>query len=119
MSRFALLALLNLPFVIIGLVHAIVLVRSNKISYWGFCFRLVFWGFIGFCLLFNRAIYEYLYSNNLTSSPPISLSGVILTTGIMLCFFLFIRTFARLETTERQLTDLQEKLAINLSKDKK
>lgn len=64
-----------------------------------------------------KPIYEFLFSNNLTNTEPLSLFDVIQITGIVMVFFIAIRTRTKVENLERRVQDLHQELSIRLSQD--
>lgn len=119
MDKYTILILLNLPFVLFGLLKAVVFYKEGVYGRLAFAIRVVFWLIIILGLFFAQDIYTYLVSQNLTDSAPISLADVVLVTGINLCLFLSIRLYSRVEQLEAKLFEMQEKLSIELSKKNK
>lgn len=117
MSKYLILAIFNLPFVIFGIISAVARYKESSLGRFSLALRLVFWISIGAGIIFAQQIYDFLVSNDLTNSTPMSLADVVLVTGVNFCLFLTIRVYTRLDHTERRLSDLQEKLSIILSKD--
>lgn len=115
MDKYTLLFMLNIPFVIFGYIKAIVMHKSGDVRRIGFLFRIVFWSLILIGLVFAKDIYSYLNSNNLTDSAPLSLADVVLTTGVSFLLFLSMRLYSKVDSLEKKLTDLHEKLSIKLS----
>jgi hypothetical protein len=118
MSKYLILAIFNLPFVIFGIVSALARYKESSMGRLSLLIRLVFWFTIGAGIIFAQQIYDYLIRNDLTNSQPLSLADVVLVTGVSFCFFLTIRLYTRLDHTERRLSDLQEELSIILSQKK-
>lgn len=116
MSKYLILAVFNLPFVIFGIISALARYKESSLGRLSLLMRLVFWLSIGAGIIFAQQIYDYLIRNDLTNSQPLSLADVVLVTGVSFCFFLSIRLYSRLDHTERKLSDLQERLSIELSK---
>lgn len=118
MSKYLILAIFNLPFVIFGIISAIARYKESSLGRFSLLARLVFWLTIGAGIVFAQPFYDYLVRNDLTNSDPLSLADVILVTGVNFCLFLTIRVYTRLDHTERRLSDFQEKVSIELSKHK-
>lgn len=82
--------------------------------------RTVVQMFVWIVILTGLAIaepfYEWLYSNELTQTEPLSLFDVIQITAIVVIFYIANRTRVKLEETERRLNDLHQQLSIHLSK---
>lgn len=118
MDKYTLLFVLNLPFVLFGIFRSITMYKASIIQWPGLCLRLIFWIAILLGLLFAKEIYSFLLGNNLTDSAPLSLADVVLVTGIIFCLFLCTRLYAKIDSMEKRLTDLHEKVSIHLSKPK-
>ena len=115
MSKYLILAVLNLPFVVFGYIKAVILYKSGSIQRLGLLIRVLFWTLLAIGLLFARSIFAYLINHHLTDSAPLSLADVLLTTGVFFCLFLALRLYAKVDGLERKITNLQEKLSIKLS----
>lgn len=120
MSKYTLLIILNIPFVLFGLLKAYTMLKSGVLGRVGFGARLLFWAFVALGIVFAKQVYNFLQSNDLTDSQPMSLADVVLVTGVIFCLFLCMRLYSRLEAMERRATDLHQKLSIMVSEmDKK
>jgi len=115
MDKYALLILLNMPFVIFGYIKCITMYKAGAIRRVGLLLRLTFWTVILLGLVFAREIYNFLNINKLTDTAPLSLAEVVLTTGVIFSLFLCMRIYAKVETLEKRFSDLQEKISIILS----
>ncbi len=116
MDKYTLLIIFNVPFILFGYLKAYDLHKTGSIQRIGFFLRLVFWTVILAGLIFVKQIYNYLNSHNLTDSTPLSLADVILVTGVIFLLFLTMRAYSKLDIMEKRMTDLHEKIAIELSK---
>ena len=116
MSRYTILLVLNAPFIVAGLINALVNFKLSKISRARFLFQILLWFTIFVGLASTESIYQWLFSNNLTTTEPLSLFDVIQITGIVMVFFIAMRTRAKVETLERHIQDLHQELSIQLSK---
>ena len=116
MDKYTILIIFNLPFVIFGIFSALARYKESAMGRLSLLMRLVFWLTIGLGIIFAQDIYDFLVQNDLTNSQPLSLADVVLVTGVNFCLFLSIRAYTRIDHTERRLSDLQEKLSIELSK---
>jgi hypothetical protein len=112
MDKYTLLILLNIPFVILGIIKAIVMYKEGLLQRLGLAVRLTFWSVILLGLLFTKSIYSYLFARNLTDTTPLSLAEVILVTGVIFCLFLCARLYAKIDLLERRLSDLHEKTSV-------
>ena len=118
MSRYLILVILNTPLVVAALLSALVNFKMGKISRKAFIRRVIFWLVIFFGLAFTQSIYDFLFSNNLTQTEPLSLFDVIEITGIIVVLFMESRSRMKLEALERRVQDLHQVLSIKMSKDK-
>lgn len=114
MDKYALLIVLNMPFVVYGLAKAIAMFKKGTINRAGFAARALFWLAIGCGLIFARQIFAFLVANQLTDTTTLSLADVVLATGIVFCLFLIIRIYAKTDAAERRLDELHERLSILL-----
>jgi len=115
MSRYLLLVLLNLPFILTGMVSAITRYKLNKSSRRRLTFQFGLWLVILLGLSLAQPLYEWLYSHELTQTEPLSLFDVIQITAIVAILFIANRTRLKLDEAERRLNDLHQELSIRLS----
>src|SRR6185312_15794990 len=118
MSKYELLLLLNLPFVIFGLLKALMAYRTKLIDGLTFSLRVLFWLIILAGLIFAEPIYTYLYNHGLTDSSPLSLPDVVLATGLILCLSLCFSAYSKIDAMEKRFSDLHEKISVLASKNK-
>ncbi len=118
MDKYALLILFNAPFVIFGLLRALVMYNTGSLQRTGLIVRFIFWAFISLGLVFAEAIYNFLIRNNLTDTAPLSLPDVALVTGVVFCLSLCLRIYTRIELLERRVSELHENLSVRLSNKK-
>lgn len=119
MSKYLLLFILNIPFVIMGLTNALVNFKLNKISKRRLLLQVSLWIVILIGLVGARPIYEFLFSNKLTDTEPLSLFDVIQITGIVFVFSMANRSRVKVEILERRVQDLHQELSIKLSRQNK
>lgn len=89
----------------------------NRSSYRRFIFRTTLWVIILLSLIFAEPIYEFLFSNNLTQTEPLSLFDVIQITGIILVLFIANQAYNKVHNLEKRVQDLHQEISIRLSKD--
>jgi hypothetical protein len=118
MSRYLILILLNIPLVIAALMSALVEYKLGKISRKTFVRQIIIWAIIFTGIACAKPIYEFLFSNGLTQTEPLSLFDVIQITGIIYVLFMANRSRIKLELLERRLQDLHQELSIKLSENK-
>lgn len=117
MSRYLILVILNAPLIMAGILSATVSYRLNKSSKKRFIFRILLWFGILIGLLLSEPIYNFLFSNQLTTTEPLSLFDVIQITGIIFTLFLANRAYTKAESLERMVHNLHRELTIKLLKD--
>lgn len=115
MNKYNLLILLNMPFVIFGIFKTYSLHASGSLSRLAYSVRMVFWIILGVCILFTKQIYSFLVYRSLTDSLPPTLLDVSEITGLVLCASVCLRLYSRLDSTEKRLSDMHERLSIELS----
>lgn len=115
MSRYLLLVLLNLPLIVAGLLGALVDFKLGKISRKKYVGQTLLWLFILLGLAAAKPIYEFLFTNQLTETEPLSLFDVIQITGVVLVLFMANRSRIKVDTLERKVQDLHQELSIRLS----
>ena len=118
MSRYLVLLILNIPLIVIALVSILVDYKMGKLSRKKYFLQIAIWLIIFAGLAAAKFIYEFLFSNHLTQTEPLSLFDVIEITGIILVLFMANRSRIKIETLERRVQDLHQELSIRLSGDK-
>ncbi len=116
MSRYLLLLILNLPFILAGILSAITQFKLKRSSRRRLIVQLFLWLTVLTGLVIAEPIYSYLFQNNLTQTEPLSLFDVVQITAIVITFYIANRTRIKLDESERRLNDLHQQLSIRLSK---
>lgn len=104
--------------VITALINTIVSFKLGHISNKRLIVKTVFWIFVFIGLFFTENIYNYLYSEGLTQTEPLSLFDVIQITGVIYVFYLVNRLYVKVDVLERRNQDLHQELSIILSEQK-
>jgi hypothetical protein len=117
MSRYLILAILNTPLVLAALLSGLVEYKMGKISRRSFIRQIIIWLVIFTGIACAKPIYEFLFSNGLTQTEPLSLFDVIQITGIIYVLFMANRSRIKIEILERRIQDLHQELSIRLSHD--
>ncbi len=117
MSRYLILILLNAPIVFAGLLNALIDYKTKKVKRKKFIFQIFIWLIIFTGIILTKYIYEFLFSNHLTQTEPLSLFDVIEITGIILVLFMANRSRLKLELMDKRFQDMHRELSIQLSKD--
>lgn len=115
MSRYLILVILNVPIILAGIVSALVNYKLGKSGLKKFVFHVIFWLIIFVGIATSKYIYEYLFSNNLTKSEPLSLFDVLEITGIIVLILASYRSRIKVDSLERRVRDLHQELSIRLS----
>jgi len=116
MSRYFLLFLLNLPFVLMGLLSAVTQYKLGRSTKKHAISLISLWVIILVGLSLTEPIYSWLFANNLTVSEPLSLFDVIQITAIVIVFYIANRSIAKVAMLEKRVQDLHQELSIKLSK---
>jgi hypothetical protein len=114
-SRYLLLFLFTLPFIIAGMVNIITQFKLNRIRTARLVAGLVIWATAFFGLLFAEPIYNWLFSSGLTQSDSLSLFDVVQITAIALLFYIVNQQRLKLEITDRRLKEIHKEISIKLS----
>lgn len=115
MSKYTLLIILNMPFVAVGLLKTYRMFQVGRLSRAGLVMRVIFWLTVACGIVFVREIYTFLVSHSLTDSTPLSLTDVVMITGVIFCLSFCLRLYTKNEALEKRLNDLHEKLSVELS----
>lgn len=115
MSRYLILVILNTPLVLAALMSALVDYKMGRFSRKVFLRHVIFWLVIFVGLACTQIIYQFLFSNGLTATEPLSLFDVIEITGIIVVLYMASRSRTKIETLERRIQDLHQELSIRLS----
>ncbi|HMI09800.1 MAG TPA: hypothetical protein VK497_05400 [Candidatus Saccharimonadales bacterium] len=117
MSRYFLLLLLNLPFIIAAVLSAVTHYKLGRSSRRRLTVQVIIWVTVLIALASAEPIYTWLFSNELTTTEPLSLFDVVQITAIVVTFYIANRTRLKTQFLERRLQDLHQELSIRLSKD--
>lgn len=115
MSRYLLLFLLNLPFILAAILSQITQYKLGKSSKKRLRIQLVLWTMILAGLALAETLYDWLFSNGLTQTESLSLFDVVQITAIVIVFYIANRSRLKIETLEHRLNDLHQELSIKIS----
>lgn len=118
MSRYTLLLLLNLPFILAGILSAVTSYKIGKMQRKRMIVQVLVWIIVLCSLAAAEPIYTWLFSNNLTQTEPLSLFDVVQITAIDIVFYMANRLRLKTERLERRVQDLHQELSIILSEQK-
>ena len=118
MSRYLLLFILNLPFIIAGILGVITQYKLGRIPKKKLITQLFIWIFVLSGLALAETIYNWLFVAGLTQTDSLSLFDVVQITAIVLLFYITNRMRIKIETIENRFQKLHQELSIRLSKNK-
>ncbi len=118
MSRYLLLLLLNLPFILFAILGAITQYKLKRSTKKRLIAQLSTWILVFIGLASAESIYNWLFQHKLTQTEPLSLFDVIQITSIILVFYIANRSHAKIEALEKRVQDLHQELSIRLSNNK-
>jgi hypothetical protein len=116
MSRYLLLLLLNLPFILLAIISQITRYKMNRSSKRRLYIQMLLWFLILGGLVAAEPLYNWLLAHGLTQTDSLSLFDVVQITAIVVIFFIANQSRQKIETLERRLQDLHQELSIILSK---
>ncbi len=115
MSRYVILVLLNIPSIVGGYLNAVVSYKTKTINSKQLYYRILLWTTIITGLIFAKTIYDFLFSNDLTRTEPLSLFDVIQITGIVFTLLLASRAYAKVAVLQKNIHQLNQNISILLS----
>lgn len=118
MSRYTVLLLLNLPFILLSIVSAITRYKLKRSTGKRCAVQIIIWLLVLAGLASAEYIYTWLFSHQMTTTEPLSLFDVIQITAIVIVFYIANRSHSRVETLEKRVQDLHQELSIRLSEKK-
>ena len=115
MSRYFLLLLLNIPFILLSILAAITQYKLNRSTKKRLVTQVIVWSIVLFGLASAEAIYTWLFQHKLTETEPLSLFDVIQITAIIIIFYVANRSRIKIEFIEERLQSLHQEISIKLS----
>ena len=115
MSRYLLLFLLNIPFILMAILGQITQYKLRRSSKRRLYVQIALWLLIAIGLLTAEPLYNWLFSNGLTQTESLSLFDVVQITAIIILFYVANRSRVKLDILERRMHDLHRELSIRLS----
>lgn len=116
MSRYTLLFLLNLPFVIIAIISTITRYKLKHTSTRKTLVQLTIWAVILIGLAFAAPVYNWLFSSGYTASDSLSLFDVIQITAIVALIYTVTRLRAKTDVIEQRLATLHREISIKITR---
>jgi len=115
MSRYFLLFILNVPFILATILTVVTQYKLNRITRKRLIIHSTFLLLVLVGLMLAQPIYTVLFQNNLTQSEALSLFDVVQITSIVIVYFIVNRSRSKIEMLERRVNDLHQELSIMLS----
>ena len=115
MSRYLLLFLLNLPFILMAILGAVTQYKLGRSTKQRTVIRISLWVVVAIGLSLAQPIYDWLFSHSLTQTEPLSLFDVVQITAIVIVFYIANRTRSKVDVLEKRVQDLHQELSIRLS----
>jgi hypothetical protein len=97
------------------MMSALVGYKTKKLSRKKLAAQTLLWLVILLGLILAKPLYEFLFSNKLTDTEPLSLFDVIQITAIIFLMYSAYRARLKVENLNRKLQDLHQELSILLS----
>lgn len=118
MSRYLLLFLLTLPFILGAILSLITQYKLKKLSRRRFVIQTSLWVAVLAGIALAQPFYVWLFNNKLTDTEPLSLFDVVQITAIIIVFYIANRARIKADILERQIQDLHQEISIQLSEKK-
>jgi hypothetical protein len=115
MSRYTLLLLLNLPFVLAGLLTALTQYKLSRITKRRMLIQILIWFTVLIGLVLAEPTYLWLRGRGLTVTDSLSLFDVVQITALVIVTYVVNRMRLKLAVLERRVLDLHQELSIRLS----
>ena len=115
MSRYTLLLLLNLPFIVLSVIGAVTSYKLKHSTKKRLVVQIFIWLVVLIGLASAEYIYNWLFQHQLTQTEPLSLFDVIQITAIVIVFYIANRSHTKIENLEKRIQDLHQELSIRLS----
>ena len=119
MSRYLILLILSLPFILLAILSAVTKYKLGHSTKKQLVTQVVMWLLILIGLASAESIYNWLFQHKLTQTEPLSLFDVIQITAIIIVFYMANRSRSKIEVLEKRIQDLHQELSIRISKNKK
>ena len=114
--RFVILALLNLPIILLALVNILTQYKMRRVSKARFRHQILLWSALLVVLLGSFPSYNYLTGQPLLDSSELSAFDIVQTTALILLIYIVNRQRQQIEQNEKLARDLHQELSIRLSR---
>ena len=118
MSRYLLLLLLNIPFILLAVLGAVTKYKLRRLAKRRLIIQIIIWAAILFALMSAESIYVWLFTHQLTQTEPLSLFDVMQITAIVIIFYIANSSRSKIELLEKRIKDLHQEISIKLSNKK-
>lgn len=118
MSRYLILLIFNLPFILLSILSAITRYKLHRSSAKRCLVQISIWLAVLLGLIMMEPLYNWLFRHQMTQTEPLSLFDVAQITAIVVVFYVANRSHTKVETLERRVQDLHQELSIRLSEKK-
>lgn len=115
MSRYLILLILNLPFILAAIFSAFVNYKMGRLPRRKLFSQVIFWLIILAGLASAEPIYEWLFSHDLTQTEPLSLFDVVQITAIVIVIYGHSRLRSRVDALEERLKTFNTEVSIQLA----
>jgi hypothetical protein len=115
MSRYLLLLILTLPFILASILSAITKYKLGRSTKKRLITQVILWLIVFIGLASAESIYNWLFQHKLTQTEPLSLFDVIQITAIVMVFYIANRSRSKIDVLEKRINDLHQELSIRLS----
>lgn len=115
MSRYLILLIINLPFILIAIVSAVTQYKLKHFTRRRMWAQILTWAAILVALIVAQPLYNWLLFNNWTDTESLSLFDVIQITAIVALIYIATRLRAKTDALEQRLASLHRETSIILS----
>jgi hypothetical protein len=115
-SRYLLLLLLTLPFILASILTAVTQYKLGHSTKRRATIQICLWIIVFIGLALAKSFYEVLSRYGLTDTDSLSLFDVVQITAIIMLFYGFNRMRLKIEAIEKRFENLHQELSIRLSK---
>lgn len=113
--RYLLLALLNLPIILLAMINILTQYKMKKISANRFRHQTILWLVILFILVGSFPAYNYLTGKAILDSRALSSFDIVQTTAIIYMIYIINNHRRKIEQNERIIRDLHQEISIKLA----
>jgi len=119
MSRYLLLLLLNLPFILAAIISQFTQYKLGRSTKRRLQVQMALWILILAGLATAEPLYNWLFASGFTQTESLSLFDVVQITAIVIVFYIANRSRQKVDVLEHRINDLHQEISIKLSQDNK